>query len=148
MTKDNAERVQKVIGKFVERLEWSTSSLADWAQEMLCGYVLVLVNKAERWGAKKERKSHRPCIHCPACGRLIALIPLPEMNREPQPPFDVEKVKGLLHDMFQMAYGSVHPTGEFIDDYEIKIGQFSLAQLDHWAHHYLDVLHELGIDDD
>jgi len=136
MTKDNAERVNNMIGKFVERVEKQGMPIPSWVEAMLHGYVLVLVNKAERRGAKKERKSRRPCIHCPACGRLIALIPLPEMNRESQPPFDVEKVEEIIRRLKHFerrAYSNDDDCGDLF--HACFCGEV------------VDLLRELGIDE-
>jgi len=65
------------------------------------------LDKAERRGRRKERKRkpvQRKTIHCPACGRLIALVPLPEMNREPAPQFDAEKISDLITELLSTQY--------------------------------------------
>jgi len=55
-------------------------------------HITALLDKLNAEYKPVQRKS----IHCPACGMLIALVPLPEMNREPAPQFDAEKVRGLV----------------------------------------------------
>ena len=74
MGKTNRERVQKVTRKWFEIIGKHKWLCPQWMQDILEGMVLVLVNKAERRGAK------RACIMC--C--------------EPAPQFDADRVWYLI----------------------------------------------------
>jgi len=62
--------------------------------------------------------------------------------------FNTEKVRELLSDMYSLAFSSLKKVGNIYGpgiDEDIIVGQFSVLDMDKFAHDYISVLVELGL---
>ena len=76
--------------------------------------------------------------------KKIIITKSSEINAE----FNTEKVRGLLSDMYSLAFSSLRKIGNIYGpgiDEDIIVGQFFVLDMDKFAHDYISVLVELGL---